>query len=195
MFELFNPSNRSRLLAGLAVAGLALAATPSFAQEIEELTVTGRIGPSGEVEELSRVVSYGDLDLTLASDRAVLKDRVSDTAHELCEQLGESRAPVPPVTTSCHRKAVNDAMPQVRRAYAEAQPRTSTSLAYAEPAYEPLPPAPAPEAYDATRYSAPVSATEHQVITNGPVPDTPTNRSRYGGPMSNAGRNTTPAGN
>ena len=33
------------------------------------------------------------------------------------------------------------------------------------------------------------------VVTNGPVPDTRENRRKYGGPMSNGGRRTTPAGN
>jgi len=32
-------------------------------------------------------------------------------------------------------------------------------------------------------------------VTNGPVPDTPDSRTRYGAPMSNAGQTTTPAGN
>ena len=34
-----------------------------------------------------------------------------------------------------------------------------------------------------------------QVVTNGPVPDTPRNRARFGGPMSHGGRSTAPAGN
>lgn len=34
-----------------------------------------------------------------------------------------------------------------------------------------------------------------QLITNGPVPDTPENRDKYGDPMSNAGKRTAPAGN
>jgi hypothetical protein len=33
------------------------------------------------------------------------------------------------------------------------------------------------------------------VISNGPVPDTPQNRAKYGQPLSNAGRLTKPAGN
>lgn len=33
------------------------------------------------------------------------------------------------------------------------------------------------------------------VVTNGPVPDTRENRRKYGGPVSNGGRQTTPAGN
>lgn len=34
-----------------------------------------------------------------------------------------------------------------------------------------------------------------QLITNGPVPDTPENRAKYGDPMSRAGKRTAPAGN
>lgn len=33
------------------------------------------------------------------------------------------------------------------------------------------------------------------VVTNGPVPDTRENRRKYGGPISNGGRRTAPAGN
>jgi hypothetical protein len=32
-------------------------------------------------------------------------------------------------------------------------------------------------------------------VTNGPVPDTPANRAKYGGPMSHAGKKTAPSGN
>jgi hypothetical protein len=35
----------------------------------------------------------------------------------------------------------------------------------------------------------------NHTITNGPVPDTPRSRAAYGGPMSRAGNETTPAGN
>jgi hypothetical protein len=38
-------------------------------------------------------------------------------------------------------------------------------------------------------------AGDPNVITNGPIPDTPENRAKYGQPMSNAGRHTKPAGN
>lgn len=39
------------------------------------------------------------------------------------------------------------------------------------------------------------AAVTTEVITNGPVPDTPQNRARYGQPMSNAGKVTAPKGN
>jgi len=38
-------------------------------------------------------------------------------------------------------------------------------------------------------------ASGTQVISNGPIPDTPANRKKYGRPMSMAGRMTKPAGN
>ncbi|HWA61319.1 MAG TPA: hypothetical protein VG939_08085 [Caulobacteraceae bacterium] len=38
-------------------------------------------------------------------------------------------------------------------------------------------------------------ASDPTVVSNGPVPDTPQNRARYGGPMSHGGRMTAPAGN
>ncbi|HEX6860115.1 MAG TPA: hypothetical protein VF138_07970 [Caulobacteraceae bacterium] len=34
-----------------------------------------------------------------------------------------------------------------------------------------------------------------KIVTNGPVPDTPENRARYGRPLSHAGKMTAPAGN
>jgi hypothetical protein len=40
-----------------------------------------------------------------------------------------------------------------------------------------------------------LAAGDNRMVTNGPVPDTRANRARYGGPMSNAGRRTRPAGN
>ena len=43
-------------------------------------------------------------------------------------------------------------------------------------------------------YGQPASATV-ETVTNGPVPDTAANRERYGEPMSNGGRRTSPAGN
>jgi hypothetical protein len=36
---------------------------------------------------------------------------------------------------------------------------------------------------------------DNTLVTNGPVPDTPANRAKYGRPMSNAGKKTAPVGN
>jgi hypothetical protein len=49
-------------------------------------------------------------------------------------------------------------------------------------------------ATSATTYGRGASATV-QTLTNGPVPDTPENRAKYGGPMSRAGRHTAARGN
>lgn len=48
-----------------------------------------------------------------------------------------------------------------------------------------------------TQYApAPVSPEiRTTLVTNGPVPDTPENRARFGGPNSNGGQNTRPVGN
>ena len=37
--------------------------------------------------------------------------------------------------------------------------------------------------------------TNVQNVTNGPIPDTPENRAKYGAPMSRAGKKTAPVGN
>jgi len=39
-----------------------------------------------------------------------------------------------------------------------------------------------------------LTPSDPYVVTNGPVPDTPANRSRYGAPMSRAGKMTPPVG-
>jgi hypothetical protein len=36
---------------------------------------------------------------------------------------------------------------------------------------------------------------ENRLVTNGPVPDTPANRARFGKPLSHAGKKTAPTGN
>jgi len=43
--------------------------------------------------------------------------------------------------------------------------------------------------------AAALAAGDNHLLTNGPIPDTPANRAKYGGPMSHAGRRTAPAGN
>ncbi len=36
---------------------------------------------------------------------------------------------------------------------------------------------------------------DNRVVTNGPIPDTPANRARFGKPLSHAGKKTAPSGN
>ncbi len=38
-------------------------------------------------------------------------------------------------------------------------------------------------------------AANVQTVTNGPIPDTPENRAKYGAPLSRAGKRTAPVGN
>lgn len=182
-----------RLAAVLATASLACAATPALAQEVEEIVVFGRMGPDGRPSELSRVVSYRDLDLTTPFGQDVLRQRIRDTARELCAELGEpSRgSTVGSVVPSCRDQAERDAFARMRIAVAQAVPRgpgwSAPPPALAEA--PPLEPAPA-----VSSYAEPATATT-RLITNGPVPDTPENRARFGAPMSNAGKRTAPAGN
>jgi hypothetical protein len=70
-------------------------------------------------------------------------------------------------------------------------------------ATQPVPPtAAAPDAVgnptaipEQTQVPASGAAVVASTMTNGPVPDTPANRARYGGPMSHAGKRTAPTGN
>jgi hypothetical protein len=56
-------------------------------------------------------------------------------------------------------------------------------------------PAAAPTATGTNTSASVDAATGAQVIASAPVPDTPTNRAKYGKPMSRAGKLTQPAGN
>jgi UrcA family protein len=181
-----------RLAAVLAAAGLM--ATPAMAQTVEELTVTARIGPDGEPQALSRAVSFADLDLTTPEGKQALKRRIADTAFDLCRDLGESPLAVIPPLPSCQQSAINSTRKQLRQVYAEARPRSfaayDTSSDVSDTAVDPITyeEAPAPE-------TAPPASYTTRTITNGPVADTAENRARFGGPMSNAGQRTAPAGN
>jgi hypothetical protein len=66
------------------------------------------------------------------------------------------------------------------------QPGTDAST----PAITPMAAAPAsPEQQSA------LASGDNTTVTNGPVPDTPANRAKYGGPMSRTGKKTAPKGN
>ena len=182
----------------LAAAGAVLAGAPALAQTVEELTVTGRMGPDGEPASLSRTVSYADLDLTMSADREVLKSRIRDTARDLCDELGENNTTYTPLVPSCRTSAYNSAMPQIRTAFAEAPSRRAYAMARADADARTR----AEVAASAESYTEPAAAVVPaapsytvRTVTNGPVPDTPENRAFYGGPMSRAGMHTAPAGN
>jgi UrcA family protein len=191
----------SRRLYAVVAAGVVLAGTPAFAQTVDELTVTGRLGPDGAPRSLSQAVSYGDLDLRLASDQAALKSRVKDAARDLCDRLGESNTAYAPIVPSCRDAAYNDAISQVKMAVAEAPARNAYASAQAADASAVAPMdsdmAAAPDTYVAPAAAVAMPAPTYTVrtVTNGPVPDTAENRSRFGAPLSRAGMNTAPSGN
>jgi UrcA family protein len=187
------------LLALMTAGGLAVAA-PAAAQVVEEITVMGRLGPDGRPATLSRIVSYRDLDITTPYGQDELRRRIRDTARDLCSELGEpSRATTGGLLPSCRSEAERDAFASMEVAVANAVPRGAgwaapSELADVDPPAslaELPPPAPAPSAQ---QYAEPASVTT-RLVTNGPVPDTPENRARFGEPMSRAGKMTAPAGN
>jgi UrcA family protein len=185
----FNTPLSRRICAVLAAAGFATAAVPAFAQEVDEITVMGRMGPDGQPHSLSRPVSIADLDLRSDADVSVMRTRIRNTARQLCNELGESDSAT--LRPSCRDAAVRDALGQARLAVAQA--RSAPAYAFLEPE-----PYLAPAAAD---YAPPASAEVPEAtyttttVTNGPVPDTPENRARLGGPMSNGGAKTAPVGN
>lgn len=117
-------------------AVLATTATPALAQNFnrDDIVVYGHTPIPDDVESVSQHVSYGDLHLQYAEDRRELRRRVTLTAHELCDSLGEGH--YARYASSCYDTAYSDAMRQVR--YIEAryeQPRY-----YADTAHVWLPP-------------------------------------------------------
>ncbi|MFL5294905.1 MAG: UrcA family protein [Phenylobacterium sp.] len=168
---------RPVVLAAAAVAALAFSA-PALAQTVDELTVTGRALRAPQ--SLSERVSYADLDLNQARDRKVLLQRVNAAAGRVCDQLDEPRPHAGNLGRSCQELAVRAATDQVRLAFADAR----------------WAPAFGANSYPANSYAAEASAVARDyVVTAGPVPDTPENRARYGGPMSRAGKRTMARGN
>jgi UrcA family protein len=191
--------NRSALPGALFATLLAGAAAPAFAQPtmVEGLTITGHYRVGENVRSLSAAVPYNDLDLNTIAGRDVLRQRVRATASDLCDRLGESRSSVS-AAPSCEQDAWNNARDQIRVAIAEQRMPSYVYIAPDEP-YVALA---GPTAENATGYAAPAAATVPpaptytiRTVTNGSVPDTPDNRARYGGPMSQGGRATAPAGN
>lgn len=176
-----------RYLALATLAAATLSAAPALAQDIDTLTVTGH-GP--RAQSLSEAVSYADLDLTQRADRATLQRRVSDTAGRLCNQLNQDPATHHNMGKSCKDVAIRDAMGQVRQAFADA----SSSPAYVDAFGTPTSATVADRPYArATGFES--NAYTVSTVENAPIPDTPANRARYGGPMSRAGQRTAAKGN
>ena len=181
------------ILAGLAAAGLAMAAAPALSQTLEELTVVGSYGPDGQPQTISRIVNISDLDLRSDAGVDVMRLRIRDTARDICDELGRSDGTRDlSVRQACITRAVATARGQMDTAIAQAR----ASQVYAQGAPAPVYVAPSAETY-AESASATVPAPTYTIttVTNGPVPDTAENRARFGGPISNGGRRTAPAGN
>ena len=131
----------------VALAGAMLigAATPALTQEYypdpqEDIIVNGRSGRvPDDVETLSQRVSYADLDLRYSDDRRELRHRVTATARDLCDRLGENQNSSP-LVPSCRDAAVHDAMRRVGTDDADYAPRDTAWAAPSEPyqaSYEP----------------------------------------------------------
>jgi UrcA family protein len=189
------------LLVALGASGLAMAAAPALAQTVGELTVIGKWGPNGPTS-LSRAVDISDLDLRSDAGVSEMKARVRATADDICNELeGKGGGGPSGLLPSCQNDAIRSAQSQMNMAIAQA--RSAPPLAYAEPAPAVVPSssvseAPLPSADvsgQAASATAPAATYTMTTVTNGPVPDTPENRARFGGPMSNAGKRTAPAGN
>jgi UrcA family protein len=130
---------------GLAVAALPLvfsiawtqggtAFAQQAAQEMEEVVVVGapvvrqwtergRLGGNVETIELTRRVSYADLDLTLHADVLMLEERIENVARESCKTLSDmfplDRSDSQEIE-SCTRKAIAGTEEQVKAAIAAA---------------------------------------------------------------------------
>lgn len=107
----------------LTLGAAALVSTPAVTQPApDQIVIVGHYGRVPDsVQNLSQVVSYADLDLSLPGDRAILRHRISLTARFLCDKLGESddAAPGP----SCREAATRDAMERIGTIEAHYAPR------------------------------------------------------------------------
>lgn len=191
---------RKLVTAAAAVMAFGIAA-PAFAQssdpqsEGSQAYATGAArDEAGHPNSLSRSVSYGDLDLRKPQDQAALRQRVSQAAEGVCNALN---LPLPNPTNlgqSCQDRAIDGATRQVDAAvtYAMNQPPADSTVADVQTAAANTA-ATAPEAAPAPA-AGPEATVTTETVTNGPAPDTPANRARFGGPMSVAGRATAPTG-
>ena len=110
----------------------------------------------------------------LAHAQSVAAKTPCEITDPVAHGAARAQAPLAPVATYTSTVVAPDASIAA----------TNTAAAeYAPPVVTPEPIAPAPATYT------------NQLITNGPVADTPENRAKYGQPMSNAGKRTAPVGN
>ena len=198
MLKSVRSSRASIWIGGVLAAGVAIAgAGTALAQTtVGEVTVTGRYGPGPDARSLSAPVSYSDLDLTTGAGREALRQRIKLTARDLCRQLGEANMGGTAGQPSCEQDAVNSAAGQERVAFEQAVPPAYAVNPPAQPIEGSEVGAAEPGAPAATTYGQQAAATvTSETVANEPVRDTPENRARYGGPMSQGGERTAPAGN
>jgi UrcA family protein len=121
-----SPSARlGSVIAALTVAaGVSFAPAPAPAQAVEEVTVVGRLDAQGRPQQLSRAVTYRDLDITTKAGQTALKARIEAAAKDLCGQLGEpDRGAKDDIVPTCRYAAVRQGMADMRAAVARAKPR------------------------------------------------------------------------
>jgi UrcA family protein len=118
------PSALCGLFAAVAMTGVAVPASAQDYQDTQEdVIVNGHWGRvPDDVQSLSQHVSYADLDLSYAQDRAELRHRISLTARYLCDRLGEPEGGSI-VQPDCREAAVRDALSRVGTIEAHFAPR------------------------------------------------------------------------
>ena len=101
------------IIASLTIAS----AVPAVAQEVEPLTIIGQRGD----QSFSAIVSFRDLDLTLANGRDELDRRISLAANEVCDRFKVNPSQDKLFMPACTAEAVRRAAPQVGTAVAMAR--------------------------------------------------------------------------
>lgn len=123
-----------RILRGLGTGVLAAIITAGgvYAQAPEGVIVTGsrivteKIGQStigAPINEVSLTyrVSYADLDLSSSDGQTMLEKRVREAANAACKEIGRSHPDAMQSDLECARKAIDQAMVQVREVIAAAR--------------------------------------------------------------------------
>ena len=115
----------SRALCWITIGTAALSsAAPVVAQPApEQIVIVGHYGRVPDnIQSVSLVVGYSDLDLSNPADRVILRRRISLTARYLCDKLGESDISSGPAP-SCRETATQDAMQRIGTIEAHFAPR------------------------------------------------------------------------
>ncbi len=113
------------LLLAFSAGGAAIAQAPTELGTVTVMaprityTVKRERGSTIPVEvtvvEQSAQVRFDDLDLTRTTDLYTLEGRVGDAAANICEALAQQYPDGTPSTSTCTRRAIDDAMAQVRQ--------------------------------------------------------------------------------